>query len=87
MSTPFLLRFAAVVVERLVNAGQIEIRDGKQAEVVIFLASRLFTPEHRSLISTLSEALIQCPDVEELFADDDDLKELIGGLDPVHARG
>ncbi|MCA9569157.1 MAG: hypothetical protein KC656_15015 [Myxococcales bacterium] len=77
MSSPFLLAFAESVVVTLVERGEIEL-SGEPALVVRFVADRLGTAgEGRSLISTLSAALLACPEVDELYADDEALKLLV----------
>jgi hypothetical protein len=81
MSSPFLLGFVEAVVGRLVTDDRIEIRAGGEAEVVRVIAARLATAtQGESLISTLSSALIACEFVEELYADDAELKDLVTDL-------
>ena len=75
MSTPFLTAFALGITTRLVRAEQLIIQDGHFDDVVTFLAADLAKPkEGRSLISTVSAALIRCEYVEDLFADDQAIK-------------
>ncbi len=81
MSSPFLLAFVEAVVGRLVQHDRIEIADGRQDEVVRVVAARLGSAgQGESLISTMSAALIACDAVEELWADDTELKELVTDL-------
>jgi len=86
MSTPFLQAFSQLVVSRLLSDGKLEVRAGSEAEVVRWLADYLAGPAQGfSLISSVSKALVNCPDVEELFADDDEIKGLVDSLGP-HGR-
>ncbi|TVQ94091.1 MAG: hypothetical protein EA397_02985 [Deltaproteobacteria bacterium] len=78
MSTPFLLHYAASLVQALLDEDLIEIRAGQEEVVVRYLAKELqLRGEGRSLISCTSQALLRCDQVEELFADDDEIKELV----------
>jgi hypothetical protein len=81
MTTPFLVGFAEAVVSLLERSDLVEIRQGGQARVVVFVAEWLETEARGgSLLSNLEKALIACPDVEELYANLDDLKTLVDGL-------
>lgn len=83
MSTPFLEAFTAALVPRLVEAGLLEL-DGPQESVARFLATELGKDRPgRSLISTLSQALLACPDVVDVYGEDDELKQIIEGMDTV----
>ena len=87
MST-FLHRFATELVEALVRADQIEIAEGRRDEVVRDLALGLGDArEGSSLISSVNRVLLRHPGVDELFADDDDLKQLIEDLGSAWMRG
>jgi len=85
MTSPFLLAYAAALVEALLEDERIEIADGEIASVIGFLASYL---EGRgrggSLISCTVHGLLACPEVVEFYADDDELKEIV---DQLEARG
>lgn len=81
MASSFLSGFTRIVVGRLLEQGLIEVSEGTKAEVVAWVAARLASPGPTpSLVSTLSRALLSCPHVEELYADDEELKELITDL-------
>lgn len=81
MSTTYLYRFSAVVVRRLIDDQRLEVTLGREEEVARFVADALTRArEGSSLISTLTRALLASPDVEELYADEDELKELINDL-------
>lgn len=56
------------------------IAEGREEHVVRHVAAALAGKEHRSLITELTRALLSSDDVDELWADDDDLKELIQDL-------
>ena len=76
MSTPFLTAFALGITTRLVQADQLVIAPGRFDDVVTYLAADLAQPkEGRSLISTVSAALIRCQHVVDLFADDQTIKQ------------
>ena len=80
LSTPFLVNFANRLVHRLDADGLIELSAPRE-EVVEYLAAHLGgLAKGRSLISELVNALLGCPGVEELFADDDALKECLEDL-------
>ncbi len=81
MSTPFLVGFAEAVVSLLLDAGLVEIHSGARSRVVVFVADWLSTEARGgSLLTHLERALLACPDVDELYADVDDLKRLVDGL-------
>ncbi len=81
MSTPFLLGFAEALVARLLKEREIEVRPGSGEAVAAFLARGLAeASEGKSLISLTSQVLLQCDDVEELWADDERLKEIVQDL-------
>ena len=75
-----MLNFAQRLVNRLSDDGLIELSAPRE-EVVAYLAAHLGgLSKGRSLISELVNALLGCPGVEELFADDDALKECLEDL-------
>ena len=81
MSTPFLLTYASALVSSLLEKGLIELRAGHEPRVVEFLAEYLHVRARGgSLISSTGRALEICPDVEELYADDAELKEVVDSL-------
>ena len=81
MSTPFMMRFAESVVDRLIAEKLAEIAPGGRAAVVTFVAGFLATSaQGGSLISGLEQALLRCPEVLELYADVDRLKQLVDDL-------
>jgi len=81
MSSSFLIGFAQAVVDQLRMRGWAELCEGRAADVVAFVARRLGEArEGSSLISSLERALLACPDVEELYADLDQLKDLVDDL-------
>lgn len=81
MSTPFLIGFTSTVVTHLLAAGLVEIAPDREDHVVAFVADHLAgLRTGHSLISSLVAGLLACPDVEELYADDESLKELITEL-------
>ena len=81
MTTPFMMRFAEGVVDRLTADHLAEIAPGGRARVVTFVADFLATSaQGGSLISGLEQALLGCPEVLELYADLDRLKQLVDDL-------
>jgi hypothetical protein len=81
MPTRFLLNYAARLIDALLDAGLVEIAPGRADAVVAYLAAELH--EHArggSLITCTSRALLACPDVVELYADDDELKRVVDEL-------
>ncbi len=81
MASSFLLGFSRAVLDALLAAERVELKAGSGEEVVNFVAGRLDAArEGSSLLSSLESALIACPDVEELYADLDELKELVEDL-------
>jgi hypothetical protein len=81
MPSDLVVAFTRAMLARLVQEELLEIRPGRELAVVDFVSEELGTPgPGRQLLSTLSRALVQCPDVEELFADQDDLVRLVSEL-------
>lgn len=81
MSTPFLMAFAHAVVLRLLAAEVLVVAPGDEERVMLFVANYLGTEaQGGSLISGLERALLACPEVDELFADLERLKELVDDL-------
>lgn len=81
VSTPFLYQFSVVVVRRLLEGDRLEVAAGQEDLVARFVADALAdAKEGSSLVSTLTRALLASPDVEELYADEDELRELINDL-------
>jgi len=85
LATPFLLQFTEVVLGRLVASGELEVESGKDTDVVRFVADRLGSARQGdSLVSSMVAAVLASPDVVELYADNDRIKQLITDL-PLHA--
>lgn len=81
MSSPFLLAFTEAVLRSLDERELVEIAAGSHASVVAFVAGRLGSArEGDSLISSLSAALLASPEVIELYADNQTLKEVVTDL-------
>lgn len=82
MSTPFLVNFAEALVGRLLASGDLQLQPGASPELLIGeLAEKLNVPAaHRSLVSSVVEAFVASPLVDELFCDDEQLKEHISDL-------
>jgi hypothetical protein len=81
MATPFLTAFSEAVLASLGRDGLIELAAGTEPAVVGFVAERLSSARSgESLVAMLSLALIEAPGVEELFADDEQLKEIVTDL-------
>lgn len=84
MATAFLLGFSGAVVDRLLAQEQLQLAQGAtSSEVSAWVAEFLGTRDQgASLISSLARAFVACPGVEELYADDDDLRELVNDVPP-----
>ena len=81
MSTPFLTGFATRILSELLAGEHIEIVPGSAERVARFVAGGLHgLGEGHQLVSSLAKALIDCPDVVELYIDNDALKDVITGL-------
>lgn len=87
MSTPFLLQFSQLLIDRLVADDLIELGPAGKHAVVVHVAAHLASAQTASLISTVGAALLSSPDVDELYADDDTIKEIVGDLGPGATRG
>ena len=79
MATVFLLAFSRSVIGRLTRDRSLILApgatEGAAAEFVAeFLGAR---KPANSLISSLSAALLACPEVEEVYIDDDELKAVV----------
>ncbi len=81
MSTPFLTQFAQSMVDRLLSEQLVEIELGSRPNVVVHVAAHLGgVGSGGSLISEMDRALLTCDDVVELYADAEQLKELVVDL-------
>jgi hypothetical protein len=81
MSTPFLIDFSTSLVAALLRDELLEVTPGSERAVVAFLADWLArNGKGRSLISLAAQGLLASPDVEELYADNDRIKDVIDGL-------
>jgi len=82
LSTPFLQSFTRAILRALLSEALIEIQVGTEELVIAYVADFLGgVPEGGSLISSLARGFIQCPYVEELYADNDHLKLMVQGLE------
>lgn len=80
-------RFSTVIVRRLIEAQAIEV-DAQAAPVVVArVAETLRGADRQSLVSTLRDALLACPDVIDVYCTDDELKEHIESLGAAWMRG
>lgn len=78
MSTAFLLAFSEAIIATLLDEREIEIVSGRERAVIRYLATELHAQgASQSLISFIARLLLACPDVEELYADNDRLKALV----------
>ncbi|MBX2797705.1 MAG: hypothetical protein KTR31_08560 [Myxococcales bacterium] len=81
MSTSFLFGFADALVTRLRADGLVEIEARHAAHVKAYLANYLGTTARgHSLLSSIEAALLDCPEVAELYADLDALKAVVEDL-------
>ncbi|MCO4745695.1 MAG: hypothetical protein KC912_12960 [Proteobacteria bacterium] len=81
MSTPFLLAFAFGVINALLEEERIVLTPGSAPEdaakdAAAFLATR----QGHSMISSMSMGLIKSAHVDELFADIDEIREIVNTM-------
>ena len=80
MTSSFLLNFSSKLITRLDDEGHVQLSAPRE-EVIQFVAGHLGgLSEGRSLISELVNALLSCPGIEELYADDETLKQCLEDL-------
>jgi len=80
VSTPFLAAYAHAIVQSLV-ASDLLLLSGDPHQVAAYVAADLARDSPaRSVVASTAAALIACPDVEELFADDDDIKAIMDDM-------
>ena len=78
MVSPLLQQTVAYVVGRLVSESLLELRGDAAEEVVEAVVNALSNAEPGAqLVSTMTKALLGCPAVEELYATNQQLKDLI----------
>ena len=70
--------FSESYVARLIADGHLCLAEGAKAEEVSdFVAAQLAEQESgQTLIAALAQALEECPSVDELYADDETLRDL-----------
>lgn len=77
----FLHAFAHRIVLELVAAGRLAVAPEDVPSVIEQLTERLTVQkEGQSLINAVSTALLAIPEVDELYADDEELRERINDL-------
>jgi hypothetical protein len=77
----FLLAFSHELVWRLLAEELLLVREGTTDRVIWRLSEHLAAQKQgASLISSVSAGLLAIPEVEELFADDDELRDLVTDL-------
>ena len=81
MSSPFLVGFSRAVLDALQREDLVEVREGRRDHAARYVAGHLASVERGSLISSLARGLIACPDIDELYADDDRLKQIVTDLE------
>jgi len=81
MTISFLQGYARALVGELVRRELLEVVEGREEAVILFVAEYLTTHgQNRSAISLTGRALVACPDVDELYADDEALKDAVDAL-------
>ena len=79
--TDYISKFSAQMVARLRAADLLEIEPDTDAAVVKFVAERLISiGKGGQLFASFTKALFACPYVIELYADDEELKEIVNTL-------
>ena len=77
----FLHAFAHRIVLELVAAGRLAVAPEDVPSVIEQLKERLTVQrDGQSLINAVSTALLDIPEVDELYADDEELRERINDL-------
>ena len=77
-ASALLMDTERLVVQRLVVEDGVEILDGSTERVINFCIQRLAEPKPGAqLVSTIVSALLDSPDVVELYASNDEIKTLI----------
>lgn len=89
MSSRLVEGFADALVRRLVSEGHIEIKVGSQERVIAALATRLVATRRlgAAVVPAVVGALLDIPEVVEVFVDDDALREMIRELPASIVRG
>lgn len=88
MSTAFLTSFAKGLVSAMRERELLEVREGAELEVASDLAVRLAEArEGESLVSKVARVLLEHPDVVELFAEDEEIRDLVNDLPPTVLPG
>ncbi|MFK7928793.1 MAG: hypothetical protein AB8H79_11440 [Myxococcota bacterium] len=81
MASRFLLGYAHALVYALVQQELVDLVPDREEQAVAFLADYLErNRKGGSLISLSAAGLLDCPDVEELYADNDTLKDVVDGF-------
>lgn len=84
----YLTHFSLAIIDRLIARKQLEIVVGCDELVATYVSQNLAAlGTGTQLISALTQAIISCPHVIELYADDATIKETITELHTVLARG
>jgi hypothetical protein len=77
----FLLAFCHEVVRRLMAGDRLIVRPGTADRVIWLLSKHLAAQKQgASLISSVSAGLLSFAEVEELYADDDEIRDLVTDL-------
>lgn len=79
MSTPFLLAYSLRVIQTLIAQERL-LLSGTPQDAAKDLAAHLAGRQGHSLISSTSEGLLASDHVEELFADDEEIKDMVSEL-------
>jgi hypothetical protein len=87
LSTPFLQRFARHLIDRLLQAELIELGEAGAERAADDIAAHLARVRNTSLIGEIGRALEGSGAVAELYATDEELKEVVENLDPNITRG
>ena len=79
--TDYITKFSSEMVVRLLADGLLEIEPGADDAIATFVAGRLSrASQGGQLFASFTTALFACPDVIELYADDEQLKEIVNCL-------
>jgi hypothetical protein len=87
VTTSFLQSFSRHLIEALLRTDNIELVGHNIQQATDDLTLHLAKSQHSSLVSEVGQGLVNSAAVAELFATDEDIKDLIDDLDPQSARG
>ena len=80
MATPFLMQFSVRLVQVLLEQQHLEVAPGSEMRVAEHIAATLHGSNMQSLVSLVIQSLERCPEVEEFYIGNEELKDLVTDL-------